>query len=116
VIKGLGIELIDVARFKRAHERWGEPFLRRLFTEGELKYCLEKRSPEIHLSARFAAKISLFKAMGRSMPFKDIDVSRDEKGRPSIRVFPGSAAPLKLNLTISHTTGTAMAVVLLESE
>jgi len=116
VIKGLGLEIISPARFKRAMDRWGEPFLNRLFTDGELRYCLSKRSPEIHLSARFAAKISLFKAMGRSMPFKDIDVLRDELGRPSIRPFSHGAAPLKISLTISHTEETAMAVVLLESE
>jgi len=116
VIEGLGIEIVEVARFKKAMNRWGTPFLRRLFTEGELRYCLARRSPEIHLSARFAAKISFFKAFGGTMPYRNIEVVRDKNGRPSLRVSPRGEAPLKASLTISHTDKTAMAVVLLESE
>jgi len=115
VIKGLGIEIVEVARFKRALKRWGPPLSRRLFTEGELAYCLSKRRPEMHLSARFAAKISFFKAMGRFMPYQDIEVARDEMGRPSIEFSSQKAGPLRACLTISHTSKTAMAVVLLES-
>jgi len=116
VIEGLGIEIVEVARFKRAMNRWGTPLLRRLFTEGELQYCLARRYPEIHLSARFAAKISFFKASGRTMPYRDIEVVRDDNGRPFLRFSCRGAALLKASLTISHTPKTAMAVVLLESE
>jgi len=116
VIEGLGIEIVEVARFKRAMKRWGTPFLRRLFTEGELQYCLSKRYPEIHLSARFAAKIGFFKAFGGFMPYRNIEVARDKKGRPFLRFSGRGEAPLKASLTISHTPKTAMALVLLESE
>jgi len=116
VIKGLGIEIVEVARFKRALKRWGSPFLRRLFTEGELTYCLSKRRPEPHLAARFAAKISFFKAMGRLMPYQDLEVARDDMGRPSIEFSSQKIIPLRASLTISHTDETAMAVVLIESE
>jgi len=116
VIEGLGIEIVEVARFKRAMNRWGASFLRRLFTEGELQYCLSKRYPEIHLSARFAAKIGFLKAFGGFMPYRDIEVVRDNKGRPSLMIRSHGQGSLKAGLTITHTRETAMAVVLLESE
>jgi holo-[acyl-carrier protein] synthase len=116
VIEGLGIEIVEVARFKRAMNRWGASFLRRLFTEGELQYCLARRYPEIHLSARFAAKIGFLKAFGGFMPCRDNEVVRDKKGRPSIRVCSCGLKALKVSLTISHTAETSMALVLLESE
>jgi len=115
VIKGVGIEIVEVRRFKRAMERWGGPFLKKLFTEDELEYCLAKRSPEVHLAARFAAKISFFKAMGRSMPYKDIGVVRDKSGMPSIKVNHVKGGPLRPGLTITHTRDVAMAVVVVES-
>jgi len=116
MIGGLGIEIVEVERFERAMERWGTPLLKRLFTEGELEYCLAKRSPGAHLAARFAAKISFFKAAGRPVPYQSLDVVRDERGRPSIRVVSHGADRMKASLTITHTRETAMAVVLLESE
>jgi len=116
VIEGLGIEIVEVARFKRAMNRWGPSFLRRLFTEGELQYCLARRYPEVHLSARFAAKIGFLKAFGGTMPYRNIEVVRDKNGRPFLKFFGRGAAPLKASLTISHTPKTTMALVLLESE
>lgn len=116
MIEGLGIEIVEVARFKRALKRWGEPFLNRLFTEAELEYCLAKRSPEVHLAARFASKISFFKATGRRVPFRSLAVSRDKRGRPSLKVSSEIGGPSRSSLTITHTREFAMAVVLLESE
>ncbi len=67
MVHGIGIEIVSIERFRAAMERRGEKLLHRLFTEGELKFCLGRKRPEVHLSARFAAKRSLFKALGRSL-------------------------------------------------
>ena len=84
MIHGIGIDTVEISRFKRALDRWGDRLKTRLFTPGELAYCLGQRSPERHLSARFAAKVSFFKALGRPLAFRDVEVSRDPAGAPSI--------------------------------
>ncbi len=115
MIQGVGVEIVEVKRFNLASKRWGAPFYKRLFTEQELEYCLGKRRPGPHLAARFAAKISFFKATGRRIPFQALGVGRDKKGKPFIDLQDESGDNLRTSLTISHTRETAMAVVLVEN-
>ncbi|GMR04535.1 MAG: holo-ACP synthase [Thermodesulfobacteriota bacterium] len=114
MIYGIGIDIVDVHRFRAASERFGEGFLRRLFTDKELGYCMTKRFPERHLAARFAAKVSLFKAMGRSVRFTDVEVMRDEKGRPFFSVFPGEEGAFKFTLSLSHGKAFGIAETIVE--
>ena len=73
MIHAIGIEIVSVDKFKAAMERRGEKLLTRLFSPSELKYCLARRVPAIHLSARFAAKRSLFKALGRNLGYSNVE-------------------------------------------
>jgi len=114
VIEGLGIEIVEVQRLNAALKRWGAPLYRRLFTSEELEYCLTKHDPGPHLAARFAAKISFFKATGRALPFCSLGVRRDERGKPFIVVSGGSDESFCSSLTITHTRETAVAAVLVE--
>lgn len=101
---------MEVERIRGILARRGERFLRRVFTEGEIAYALSARSPlrEERLAARFAAKEAFVKAWGHPVPFRSIEVVRDENGRPRIR-FRGRLYPVSL----SHTRGIAVAVVLI---
>jgi len=114
MIKGLGIEIIEVPRFKLAMERWGRRLLTRLFTEGELEYCTAQRRPEEHLAARYCAKLSYMKALGRFTPFKDIDITRDEVGRPDLKVSGDDKT--KVSITMSHDGEIAVAETLITTE
>ncbi len=114
MIHGIGIEIIEVQRFRKALERWGERIERRLFTSEELRYCSGQRFPERHLAARFAAKVSLFKALGRTLPFRDVEVTRDEKGRPSVTAKGASAAGLRFAISLSHDGELAVAETVAE--
>ena len=94
-VVGVGTDLVDVDRVRRALER--RPGLRtRLFTESEWAYATRHRDPHPHLAARFAAKEAVMKALGRgmsSMGFAEIEVVRDDSGAPSNRASqtpPGS--------------------------
>jgi len=113
VIRGVGIEVVDVARFRAAMERWGERLTERLFTRAELEYCSSQRRPEVHLSARFASKISLFKALGRTMRFTDVEICRTDDGRPCVRAV-GLDDRLSIALSISHERGLAVAGTIVE--
>ncbi|TMD51802.1 MAG: holo-[acyl-carrier-protein] synthase, partial [Chloroflexi bacterium] len=63
-IIGLGLDATDIGRISDTIERYGERFLKRIFTEGEIAYCLRRRVPAIHFAGRFAAKEATMKALG----------------------------------------------------
>jgi holo-[acyl-carrier protein] synthase len=115
VIVGLGVDLVDVARFEAALIR--TPGLGpRLFTERE------RRLPPRSLAARFAAKEALAKALGapRGLHWTDADVVREESGRPRLEVSGTVAARTAelgvthLHLALTHDGGFACAVVVAE--
>ncbi len=108
MIHGVGIEIVSVEKFERAARRWGRRLLDRLFTPGELSYCMDRRVPERHLAARFAAKLSLFKALGRPLPYRDVEIDVTEKGRPIVRLKRKESA-LSILVSISHDGGFALA-------
>ncbi len=64
MIYGVGIDLVKIDRMKEVVEKWGQRFLERVFTAGEISYCYEKKNPYLSLSVRFAAKEALIKAIG----------------------------------------------------
>lgn len=116
MILGIGIDMVDIKRFKSALERWGDSFTSRLFTEDELSYCLKKRRPEEHLAARFAAKEAFFKAIGIRegiRRFRDISVVRRDDGEPVLDV-PKLSSSMLLHLSISHDSGSCVAQVVVE--
>lgn len=107
MVYGIGIEVADVGRFAHALLRWGGRLKERLFTVRELDYCLAMRFPERHLSARFAAKVSVKKALGRNIRFKDIEIIRDRGGRPSVEVK--GLEGFEFSLSITHDGGLSLA-------
>src|SRR4026209_2578575 len=93
-IIGLGIDVTDIPRIASAFERYGERFLRRVFTDGEIAYCTRRRDPVPHLAGRFAAKEAAMKALGtghsRGVLWKDVEVVR-HGGPPQLRLHGGAA-------------------------
>ena len=78
MIAGLGTDLVDVARFHRVAERFGDHFLESLFSPAEIGWCRRRRRPWEHLAARFAAREAALKALGTGlvggMSWKDVEV------------------------------------------
>jgi holo-[acyl-carrier protein] synthase len=121
-ILGLGFDATDIPRIAAALERYGERFLHRVFTDGEIAYCTRRRNPAPHLAGRFAAKEAVMKALGtghsRGVLWKDIEVIR-VSGPPQLRLQGGAAARadrMRVRsslLTITHAETLAMAQVLL---
>ncbi|MEW9546770.1 holo-ACP synthase [Nonomuraea sp. NPDC050783] len=115
MILGIGVDVVDIARFERALER--TPGLReRLFTEGE------RPLPAQSLAARFAAKEAVAKALGapRGLEHQEAEVCRGELGRPELRVS-GRVAEVahelgvkRWHLSLSHDAGVAVAYVIAE--
>lgn len=93
MIKGVGIDAISIDRIKRAIEKRGDFFLRRVFTKAELDDCSSSGNFYEKLAGRFAAKEAVFKAMGHvsrsRLNWKDVEIQGDDiRG---IRVIMGSA-------------------------
>ncbi len=121
-ILGLGFDATDIPRISTTFERYGDRFLRRVFTDGEIAYCTRRRNPVPHLAGRFAAKEAAMKALGtghsRGVLWKDIEVVR-LSGPPQLRLHGGAAFHadrMRVRsslLTITHSDALAMAQVLL---
>jgi len=125
MIVGTGIDIAEVPRIAESIQRFGDRFITRIFTEGEIRYCDSKANRIERYAARFAAKEAAMKALGtgwnRGVTWRDVEVSRQPGSRPTI-VFHGKAAEFaeKLNtkhvsLSLTHTKDFAMAQVILES-
>jgi holo-[acyl-carrier protein] synthase len=124
-VLGIGVDLVECARIQHSLDRFGERFLHRVFTEGEIAYAQSMKFPARHLAARFAAKEAISKAfgtgIGKAMGWKDIDVHKKPSGEPFV-VLEGGAKKLasergvaKVLITLSHTDNHAMAMIVLES-
>jgi len=110
----VGLDLVEVARIERLAARWGEQFLKRIFTPWELDYSLTgKRSAE-HLAARFAAKEAVRKAAGLSLRWREIEVANAPSGEPYFSKLPAGLEMEKIRLSLTHDGGIAAAVVLIE--
>jgi holo-[acyl-carrier protein] synthase len=125
MIVGTGVDIAEVPRIRAARERFGERFLKRIFTPEELRYCLSKRNAIERLAARFAAKEAGMKAIGTGLrhgvSWQDLEVVRQPGQRPNLR-FSGKAAEFaqrlgckRVHLSLSHTAEQAIAYVVLES-
>jgi holo-[acyl-carrier protein] synthase len=124
-VLGVGVDLVECARIQRAIDRFGDRFLHRVFTDGEIKYSMSMKFPARHLAARFAAKEAVSKAfgtgIGKAMGWRDIDIRKKPTGEPFL-VFSGPAKQLAERrgvgvalITLSHTEHHAMATIVLES-
>ena len=125
MIVGTGIDIAEVQRIRQAIERFGERFLRRVFTDEEMRYCDAKANRMERYAARFAAKEAAMKALGtgwnHGIRWRDVEVRRQPGSRPTI-LFHGKAAEFAARLgavhvvlSISHTTEQAIAQVILEN-
>ena len=87
-ILGTGIDLVENARIAASIEKFGDRFLHRVFTPGEIAYCASKPKPVPHYAARFAAKEAVSKCfgtgIGKQLGWLDMEVTNDEAGAPHL--------------------------------
>lgn len=123
---GLGVDIVDIARMKRILERTPS-FARKVYSDEERAYCLDKATPEVHFATRFAAKEAVVKALGTGFSggigVRDIEVRRTSKGRPYV-VLSGRAKEvarelgvreLPISLSYTHTEAVACAMAITEA-
>ncbi len=124
MIRGVGTDVVEIARVASAIERWGEKFVERILTPEERVRYAHTRQKASHLAKRFAAKEAFSKAIGTGIrsPFRwhAVSVGRDGRGKPGLLPSPDMARHLaEIGVTASHLSltddaGLAMAFVVLE--
>ena len=125
MITGIGIDVIQNDRIRNSIERFGDRFLKRIYTEGEMEYCKKCAQPGIHYAARFAAKEAAFKALGtgwaEGVKWKDVEVVRLASGQPELHLHgealahATSAGAKRFFVSLTHDQLVSCAVVILEA-
>ena len=119
----VGVDMIEIDRVERLLEHYGDRFLNRVFTPGEIKYCRRRVRPGPSFAARFAAKEAVLKAFGDKLSsihnWQDIEILNDKSGKPYVN-FHRSAKKLKIKekinkvvLSMSHCKDHAVATAIL---
>src|SRR4051812_10080739 len=124
MILGVGTDIVEVARIRNSYEKFGERFISRILVQSEIDYCLSHKDPAPFIAARFAAKEAVSKAfgtgIGKHLGWQDIEVHRQESGKPFVKLAGKGADLLKkiggesLHLSISHTLEHATAFAVIE--
>ena len=117
-----GIDIIEIPRVRGVHERFGERFLNRIYTDGEIAYC---RGRAHQLASRFAAKEAVMKLLGtgtRGVRWKDIEVVRNRGQAPTIKLHGTALARAQriglghIAVSLSHSVEYAVASVVGDCE
>ncbi len=122
MVKGIGVDIIEIARIQRNVETKGDLFLEKIFTPGEIAYCRSKSNIHQHFAARFAAKEAVSKALSTGWAgefrWKDVEVVNDPSGQPHVTLhgkLRESLSPLSILLSISHSESHVVAIALIEA-
>ncbi|HET6350188.1 MAG TPA: holo-ACP synthase [Candidatus Krumholzibacteria bacterium] len=124
MIRGIGIDSVQLHRIARVYAEYGEKLLARILTDAEREYVLRWADPVPRIAGRFAAKEACMKALGTGwgagVRWRDIEVRRGPAGAP-VATLRGRAAEHLAGLgasrvlcTITHTDDHAMAMIILE--
>lgn len=124
MIHGVGVDIVEVERIRKAILKYGDKFVRRIFTADEIAHCNGKADMCLRYAARFAAKEAAFKSLRgqwrKGMRWLDFETLGKESTPPSLRLTGGAAAMRQdaevttLHLSISHNRHYAVAVVVAE--
>lgn len=128
MIVGIGIDHIEISRIKKIIKKEKEKFLKRVFSEREIKYCEGKRNKYQHYAARFTAKEAVYKALspeGKAAPkeirWRDIEVVNNASGKPEIILhnkalsFAKKVKVSKIFLSLSHNRDSAICQAIIEA-
>ncbi|TAN41952.1 MAG: holo-[acyl-carrier-protein] synthase [Nitrospirae bacterium] len=117
MILGIGTDIVEISRIKSSVEKWGDTFLKRIFSPDEIAYCSQNKNPYPCFAGRFAAKESVIKAFGglsKLGGLRDIEILNEPSGRPYVRLSSPLDSGLMIHLSVSHEKGHAIASAVLE--
>ena len=110
MIKGIGIDVVDISRIERLVQKYKNHFLKKVFTLSEIDYCDKMARPAIHYAGRWATKEAFYKAIPlscqKSSTWKSIEIKATERGKPVINICSDRLQQLlkKEEITICHVS------------
>ncbi len=121
MVRGIGVDIIEIDRIRQSIETSGDAFLNKIFTDDEIAYCTSKKDRFQHFAARFASKEAVSKALSTGWAgefrWKDVEVKNNNNGKPTVllhgelqRLLSGSS----ILLSISHSHNHVVAMALIE--
>ena len=121
---GIGVDICEVKRFDRLTQN--QAFLKRVFTDNEIKYCENKKNSSQCFAVRFAAKEAFVKALGtgftKGIHYKEIEIMHNDLRKPFFKIIGETNETLKkmnggkVHLSMSHEKTDAIAFVVIEKE
>lgn len=118
MITGVGTDIIEVSRIRRALEH-RDSFAERVFTPAEREYCLSVGDAAERFAGRFAAKEAVAKSLGTSLSWQDVEILADESGKPNVRLLNKALAVsngCRVLVSISHCRSHAVAYAVAETD
>ena len=116
-IFGIGTDIVNIKRMEKSIIRNGNNFKNKIFSKNEILYCEKKKNPYPFYAKRFAAKEALSKALGtgirKGINFKNIEITNNSLGKPSIKLKGSTAAFLKKKLKQKNTLSTYLCLMTL---
>ena len=121
MVKGIGVDIIEIDRIQKSIDELGEHFLQKIFTAQEIAYCSAKPTAVQHFAARFAAKEALSKAFSTGWTgefrWKDVEVTNETSGKPRIELHGklyDALAHCSVLVSLSHSASHVVAMVVIE--
>ncbi len=123
MIRGIGVDIIEIERIRESMESRGAGFLEKVFTPQEITYCSGKYNSAQHYAARFAAKEAVSKALSTGWAgefrWKDVELTNDPSGQPHITLHGPLRDMLAGNsvfVSLSHSHSHVVAMVVIDGE
>jgi len=121
MIRGIGVDIIEIDRIQQSIDELGDHFLHKIFTPLEIAYCNSKPNSNQHFAARFAAKEALSKAVAtgwaEEFRWKDVEITNKPSGQPVIALHGSmkeSLVDCSLMVSLSHSENHVVAMVLIQ--
>jgi holo-[acyl-carrier protein] synthase len=121
MVRGIGVDIIEIDRIRNSIESLGDRFLRKIFTAREIAYCNSKPKTFQHFAARFAAKEALAKAVSSGWAgefrWKDVEVMNEPSGKPVLELhglMQHTLAHCVVFVSLSHSDHHVVAMVVVE--
>lgn len=121
MVLGIGIDIIEIHRIKESIDKYGESFLRKIYTQLEIDYSLSRKNKYQHLAARFAAKEAIYKALSsdtdKVYSWQDIEIFNEVNGLPKVKFYGelkdylSDGKEIKISMSHSDNYVTCVAIV-----
>lgn len=121
MVEGVGVDVVEISRMSEIVDRWGDHFLNKIFTKGEIAYAQARKNALHHYAARFAVKEAVAKAVATGwrsgFRWKDVEVENDSNGKPSVRLAGNLKILLggaNIQVSISHSDNVVVGFAIVE--